>query len=186
MMILRLATCVFVVSLLGCGKPAPPAGVPPEQMADAIYAVLAADRAVYTREVVSRLQDQEKVIRASEHFRDERALPLPAQMFRMGAEVSRKSTAGLTYALLSSWPINRQNAPRTEAEKKGLAAVGEGKKRWYGEETLGGKRYFTAVYADDAVSEACAGCHNGHPDSPRHDFKVGDTIGGVVIRVALR
>jgi len=179
-------TCILAVGVLGCGKPAPKGGVPPDQMADAIFAVLAADRAVYAREVVSRLQDQEKVIRASEHFRDERALPLPAQMFRMGAETARKNTTGLSYALLSPWPINRQNAPRTEAEKKGLSAVADGKKRWYGEETLAGKRYFTAVYADDAVSEACTGCHNGHADSPRHDFKVGETMGGVVIRIALR
>src|SRR3954466_299744 len=92
----------------GCKRRAPDRGMTPEQAADALYAVLAADRAVYTREVVSRLQDQEKVIRASEHFRDDKALPLPAQMFRMGAEAARKTQAGFTYALLSPWPINRQ------------------------------------------------------------------------------
>jgi hypothetical protein len=29
------------------------------------------------------------------------------------------------------------------------------------------------------------GCHNGHRDSARHDFKLGEVMGGVVIRVAL-
>jgi hypothetical protein len=154
-------------------------------MADAVYAVIAADRAVYTREVVSRLQDQEGVIRASEHYRDDRALPLPAQMLRLSADVALRQKAGVTYALLSPWPLNRQNAPRTSEEKAGIESVVKTGAAHYGEETLGGQRYFTAVYPDKAVSEACASCHNAHRESPRHDFKTGDTMGGIVIRIPL-
>jgi hypothetical protein len=184
----RRRSCLLAAALLcatGCGKPDPKA-IGPQKMADALYAVMAANREVYAREVVGRLQDQEAVLRASEHFRDERTLPLPAQMFRMGAEAARKHASGFSYALLSPWPINKQNAPRTDAEKAGLRAVADTGKPYYAEEKLGGERYFTAVYADRAVSDACVGCHNGHADSPRHDFKLGDTMGGVVIRIALR
>jgi len=154
-------------------------------MADALHAVMEADRAVYTREVVQRLQDTEGVIRASEHYRDDKALPLPAQMFRMGAEAARRNQAGFTYALLSPWPINRQNALRTEVEKFGLRRVVESGLPTYGEEELGGERYFTAIYPDRAVAEACPTCHNAHRDSPRKDFKVGDVMGGVVIRIRM-
>lgn len=176
-----------VLTLLpSCGPSEPHHTVSAEKMADAVYAVIAANRAVYTREVVGRLQDEEDVIRASEHYRDDRALPLPAQMFRMGAEHARKNSKGFSFALLSAWPINKQNAPRTEAERVGLARVAETGKPHYTEEALGGERYFTAVYADRAVNEACVSCHNDHRDSPRHDFSVGDTMGGVVIRIALR
>jgi hypothetical protein len=180
-----LLLAVAALGSTACAK-AEPKAIGPQKMADALYAVMAANREVYTREVVGRLQDQEAVLRASEHYRDDRALPLPAQMFRMGAEAAQKSASGFTYALLSPWPINKQNAPRTEVEKAGLRAVAETGKAYYAEEKLGGERYFTAVYADRAVTEACVGCHNGHGDSPRHDFKVGDTMGGVVIRIALR
>jgi hypothetical protein len=170
----------------GCGRRGDARGsIPPQKMADALYAVVSADRAVYTREVVSRLQDQEGVIHASEHYRDDRTLPLPAQMLRMGAEAAQKAEPGFTYALLSPWPINKQNAPRTAEEKAGLKRVIETGKVHYGEESLGGARYFTAVYPDKAVSEACASCHNAHRDSPRHDFKAGETMGGVVIRIPL-
>lgn len=158
-------------------------GITPQKMADAIHAVIAADRGVYTREVVGRLQDQENVIRASEHFRDDRTLPLPAQMLRMGAEAAEKSRAGFWYALLSPWPINRQNAPRTDVEKTGVKVVIETGKTYYGEESLGGTRYFTAIYPDKATANACASCHNAHKDSPRHDFKAGDVMGGLVIRI---
>jgi len=145
------------------------------------------DRAVYTKKVVGRLQNKDKVIKASEHWEDEKALPLPAQMFRMGAELVAKKDVGFTYSLLSEWPINKQNKPSTEIEKKGLAFVVEnkGKKNFYGEETLGGTKYFTAVYADTGVAQACVSCHNEHKDSPRTDFKLGDVMGGVVIRVPL-
>jgi hypothetical protein len=172
-----------VLMLAGCGRRDAARGVTPQKMADALHAVMAADRAVYAREVVGRLQDEENVIRASEHYRDDKALPLPAQMFRMGAEAAQRSEPGFTYALLSPWPINKQNAPRTEVEQAGLARAVETGQSYYGAESLGGQQYFTAVYPDKAVSETCAGCHNRHRDSPRHDFKLGDTMGGVVIRI---
>jgi len=155
------------------------------RIADAMYAVLSADRATYAREVVDRLQNQDKVLRAGEHFRDEKLLPLPAQMLRMAAEEIRKQHHDLAVALLSEWPINRQNAAHTDIERAGLRAVVEHPDRPYtGEEVLGKQRFFTAVYADKAVSNACVDCHNKHEDSPRHDFKSGDVLGGVVIRVA--
>jgi cytochrome c553 len=158
--------------------------ISPKQMADALHAVMAADRNVYTRLVVNRLQNEEKVIKATEHWKDDKSLPLPAQMFRFGAEESAKTNKDFSYSLQSMWPINKQNAPKTKAEKDGLDAVakkaGEG---YYTTETLGKKKYFTAVYADQAIAPACVTCHNAHKDSPRTDFKIGDVMGGVVIRI---
>jgi len=161
-----------------------PKGIPVQQVTDMLHAVMAADRTVYTTRVVNRLQNDEKVIKADEHFVDKKALPLPAQMFRFGAERVGEKTKKFSYSLLSLWPVNKQNAPRTKVEKDGLAYVAENKgKNFYGEETLGGKKYFTAIYADVAVAQACVSCHNAHADSPRTDFKLNDVLGGVVIRI---
>lgn len=160
------------------------AGISPMKMADALHAVMESDRTVYTKKVVNRLQNEETVIKASEHWKDDKALPLPAQMFRMGAEMAAEKKAGFTYALLSMWPVNKQNKPKTEVEKKGLKFVADNPgKNYYEEEVLGGKRYFTAVYADTGVATACVKCHNEHKDSPRRDFKIGDVMGGVVVRI---
>lgn len=189
------ALLIIAAALAGCSKTEiptaaaspPPSGFTPQQMADALFTVLSSDRAIYTKQVVNRLQNEEKVIKASEHWKDEKTLPLPAQMFRMGAEEVTAKNAGFTYALLSLWPVNKQNAPKTEVEKAGLQFVADqqGKQNYYGEESLGGKKYFTAVYADVAVSKACVSCHNGHADSPRDDFKIDEVMGGVVIRIPL-
>jgi hypothetical protein len=171
---------------LGCQGEKAAGGISPQAMADALHAVMSADRTVYTRQVVNRLQNDEKIIKATEHWKDEKTLPLPAQMFRMGAEMVAEKKSGFSYALLSSWPVNKQNAPKTEVEKKGLGFVVDSPgKNYYAEEELGDKRYFTAVYADTAVAPACVTCHNEHKDSPRRDFKLGDVMGGVVIRIPL-
>jgi hypothetical protein len=163
---------------------AAPAGISPQQMADALHTVMAADRTIYTKNVVNRLQNVENVIKASEHWQDEKALPLPAQMFRMGAEMASEKNAGFTYSLLSMWPVNKQNKPKTDVEKQGLQFVADNPgKNFYGTEKLGNESYFTAVYADTGVADACVSCHNGHKDSPRKDFKLGDVMGGVVIRI---
>lgn len=186
---LRLVGLIGLLGLVpaGCGGPARTEGVGPRALADAVHTVVEADRAVYATHVVNRLQDEDKVIKASEHWRDDKALPLPAQMLRLGAEAAAKKDPGFTYALLSLWPINRHNGPRTDAENAGLRLVAEHpEQNYYGEEELGGTRYFTAVYADVAVAGACVRCHNRHPDSPRTDFKVGDVMGGLVVRVPLK
>ncbi len=163
--------------------------ISPKSMADALHMVMDSDRAVYTRRIVNRLAAKEKVITASEHFEDEKALVLPAQMFRFGAEmVAERADANpdvnFSYSLQSLWPINKQNAPKTEAEKTGLQFVADNKgQNYYTTEELGGQNYFTAVYADTAVAPVCASCHNDHIDTPRSDFKIGDVMGGVVIRI---
>lgn len=174
-------------ALAGCGgEENAAAGISPQAMADALHTVMESDRTVYTRLIVNRLAAKEKVIKASEHFEDEKALVLPAQMFRFGAEMSAEKTDSFSYSLQSLWPVNKQNAPKTEAEKTGLQYVADNVgENYYTEEELGGTKYFTAVYPDIAVAPVCVSCHNEHKDTPRTDFKLGDVMGGVVIRIPL-
>jgi hypothetical protein len=165
--------------------------ITPKAMADALHLVMDSDRTIYTRKIVNRLVKKDKVITASEHFEDDKALVLPAQMFRFGSELVAQRAESMpdvkfSYSLQSLWPVNKQNAPKTDAEKAGLKYVAENKgENYYTEEKLGDTTYFTAVYADTAVAPVCASCHNEHKDSPKRDFKPGDVMGGVVIRIPL-
>lgn len=182
-----LLTALALASLGACksASSSQAGGVSPQQLADAVHAVLESDRAVYTREVVNRLQNELGVIKASEHWKEDKALPLPAQMFRMGADLTAQKEAGVHYALLSQWPISRQNLPRTDVEKAGLDFVVKNpSQNYYESERLGDTTYFTAVYPDKAIAPACVQCHNQHASSPRHDFVLGDVMGGVVVRIA--
>ena len=160
--------------------------ISPQKMADALHAIIKADRTVYTKMVVNRLANEEQILEASEHWQEEKALPLPAQMLRAGAELVQEQNLGFSYGLLSLYAINSQNKPKTDTETQGLQEVAAyPEKNFYKEETLGGKRYFTAVYADRSVTEACVSCHNHHKDSPKKDFKLNDVMGGIIIRIPL-
>lgn len=184
-----VGSVLVTVSGLTMAKESKEAQVSVKAMADALHMVMDSDRTVYTRKIVNRLAAKEKVIKASEHFDDEKALVLPAQMFRFGAEMvaeraEKNPEVNFSYSLQSMWPINKQNAPKTDAEKEGLKFVAENKgKNFYTEEELGGTKYFTAIYADTGVAPVCVSCHNEHKDTPKDDFKLGDVMGGVVIRI---
>jgi hypothetical protein len=182
-----LSVSLVLLSAVACGKQeAASGGIPPQSVADAIHAVIEADRTAYAQKVVTRLQNEHGIIKATEHWEDEKTLPLPAQMLRMGAENTQKKGAHFSYALLSPWPINRKNGAATDVERKGLETVSKNPKQsFYAEETLGERKFFTAVYPDVAVAEACVACHNEHKDSPRKDFKLGDVMGGIVVRIPL-
>lgn len=162
------------------------AGIDPQLMADSLFSVMEADRTVYTKLIINRLAKEEKVIGASEHWKDEKKLVLPAQMFRYGAERVAEKGGNFSYSLLSLWPVNKQNSPKTDTEKSGLQYIADNPgKNYYTQEELGGTKYFTAVYPDIAVAPACISCHNKHKDSPRSDFKIGEVMGGVVIRIPM-
>lgn len=180
-----LAGLLAVAAGCSSGQSSAP-GISPQAMADALHSVMESDRTVYTRLIINRLAVKEKVIKASEHWEDEKALVLPAQMFRYGAEMVAEKNKNFSYSLLSLWPVNKQNVPRTDAEKEGLKFIAENVgKNFYTTEKLGEVNYYTAIYPDTAVAQACISCHNEHKDSPRNDFKMGEVMGGVVIRIPI-
>ncbi len=114
--VMALAVCGWIAGLSGCGgETESPAnagessvpvtdGISPKAFADAVHAVMMADRTVYATHVVTRLKSQNAPVKPSEYWEDEEhTIPLPAQMFRMGAElVNENPEAGFTYALKST------------------------------------------------------------------------------------
>ncbi len=160
-------------------------GLELEKVADLVNVIVAANREAYSQAVVNRLMVQEKVIRADEQYAKKRALLLPAHFFRAVAEIAGRKDSRAVYSLQSFWSIRPQNLPKSEIEKVALAKVLGGTAHFYGTETAGGSTYFIAAYPDVATNEACVTCHNNHPESRRHDFVIGDVMGGVVVRIPM-
>jgi hypothetical protein len=156
------------------------------KMADSLHAVIAADRQAYAELVVQRLHADERRLTAAENWREIHGLPVHAQLFRAAGQSIQKRGAEFSYTLRSLWPINESHGPQTRVEQAGLEYViqhpGE---NFYTEELLGGRSYFTAVYADRATLPSCLDCHNHHPRSPKRDFKLDDVMGAIVVRVPL-
>jgi hypothetical protein len=159
-----------------------PVTLAPEAVADYLHAVIEAQRTVYTTNVVDALQD--KGVLAEEHWKQQKALPLPAQMILDGGRLVAEKGVGIKYRLASLTPIYVWNAPSTDFERKGLDAVGKNPdKPFTGFVRVGRDRFFQAVYADRAVSQTCVQCHNAHLNSPKKDYQLNDVMGGIIITI---
>jgi Protein of unknown function (DUF3365) len=189
---LAAAAIALVVSALVNGGPAlwakdSPAssGIPPEKVADYVHAILQADRTVYTTQIVMRMQDK-NIVKATEHWEQDNALPLPAQFLQQSGRLVAESGRSIRYRLISLSPVYQRNAPATDFERKALETlIRQPDQPVTGRVTSGKKQYFQAIYPDRAVSGACISCHNSHPLSPKRDFKMNDVMGGIAITIPL-
>ena len=160
--------------------------LPVEMVADYVHAVIEADREVYTKHVVERMHVKGVVV-ASENWEEMNTLLLPAQFLMESGRVMATKGIGMRYRLISLWPINKRNVASSEFEKLGLGTIlTHPTKPYTGFVKVGGARYFQAVYPDLAVTQACIGCHNAHPDSPKRDFKLNDVMGAIVISIPVK
>lgn len=193
---LAMAAGVF---LTGCGgvTSASPGGISPEKFADGVHAVMMADRTIYAKEVVTRLKTQSAPVQPDEYWEqwsadsgDPHMLPLPAQMFRMGASlVNENPDAGFKYSLKSLWPLNPEHKPVDDKEVVALTFLADHPGENYTTELTDadGKKQFVKYYPDRAVAAACWECHNEHErrgdDYP--EFKKDDVMGAVAVFVPM-
>lgn len=155
--------------------------VSPKKMADSLHAVIAADNRAYVEGVVER---RAALARAGASAAD--AIPNHAQLLRAANQNIQKKGAEFSYTLRSLTPLNPSQGPQTEVEQQGIAFVTENPgQNFYTEEELGGRAYFTAVFAERATLRSCVDCHNQHPKAVRKDLKEGDVLGALVIRIPL-
>ena len=160
-------------------------GISPEIVADYVHSVVQADRTFYQTAIVDRMREKGMVF-ASENWRTDGGLPLPAQFLQESGRLAAEQRKGMRVRLISSWAINKEHRPTTEFERTGLMKILANPDRPYTAVTTEGKaRIFQALYADKAVSQHCADCHNVHPKSLKRDFKAGDVMGGMLITIVL-
>lgn len=179
----------------GTTQTSAPVGIAPDKVVDYIHTVLLADRTAYTKHVINRLtklegKDKPKGVvnaEATEGWEETDGIPLPAQMFRLGSEVALEKTTEFTYNLISTWNINDSHKPKSDFEKKAMEVVNETGEPYKDYQEIGGQTYFSALYPDIAVAEACVTCHNTHPVHleryPDKTFEMNDVMGGIIINL---
>ena len=84
-------------------------------VADYVHAILEADRTVYAKHIVNRLQ-KKNIIYASENWWEENTLLLPAQFLLNASDLIKNMRFGLDYKLISLWPINPHNGAANQFE----------------------------------------------------------------------
>jgi len=160
--------------------------ISPQDQADALHFVIAADREMYCREYIAHQTEGESSPNAAASTKSGETWPLPSEMLRRAAESIQSKGAEFSYSLRSLHPIDPRDGPQTELEQRGLAFVtSHPAQNYYGQEMLGGRRYFTAVYPDIPALSACVDSHNRGSASIPQRRQVGDILGGIVVRIPL-
>ena len=104
----------------------------------------------------------------------EEAGPLPALFLRETAKNLERNPVRLSLFLGSDAPINSSN------RFEGMQEEAFGRIRSSGEPQffqMPDTRLHTAMFPDEALTEACVSCHNEHEDSPKKDWKLHDVMG---------
>jgi len=169
---------VMIVLVMGIAGPLVlAADTSQERAVKYILATVKAFRTVYSKAIVE--QAMKAGVRPSENWRkDDHAIMLNAQFVKAaGVEIP---DFGL--GLIGLTPIYKSNLPKTQAEADAL------KKMMVNPElkvlTFADGNQFKGLAADHAIVQACVDCHNSHPSSPRKDFKQGDLMGAIVVRLS--
>jgi hypothetical protein len=160
--------------------------ISPQNQADALHFVIAADREIYCREYLARQTGNAPAANATIAGKPDESWPAPCTLIRRAAESIQSKGAEFSYALRSLDPIDPRNEPQTELEQRGLAFIKDHPtENFYGQEMLGGRRYVTGVYPDLPATTGCIDCHGRKAASVQRRYHVGDVLGGLVVRVPL-
>ena len=140
-------------------------------------------RTLYTAEVVSRVGPDVEV--SHDYASKEGAIPLPATLTIEFGKTSGTREIGIQSRLFSDYPFPRRKdgGPQDDFQEQALLRLRQDPDQPFARfENLQGRwslRYATA----DRMRAACVQCHNTHPQSPKTDWKAGDTRG--VLEVVL-
>jgi serine/threonine protein kinase len=136
---------------------------------------------LYSADVVERAKL--KGVEATHDYATRKgAIPLPATLtIELGRHLGERSESGVQVRLYSDHPFRSRTdgGPKDDFERDALAELPEDPaKPYFRFEEFQGRpslRYATA----QRMQQTCVQCHNGHEDSTKKDWKVGD-IGGVL------
>ena len=143
--------------------------------AEYILATVKAARTVFVKGVV---QDAKKggLSPNEDWVKDDHGIMLPAQFVKeLGKEIK-----DFEVSLVGTDPLYASNAAKSPKEKEMLAALAGGKESILTGED-GGKTI--GMSADFAIVDSCATCHNEHPKTTKKDWKKGDFMGAIVVRM---
>jgi signal transduction histidine kinase len=151
--------------------------------AESIHAQIMADREYYASVVVPRILELGGTLAAQYH--DIRGvLPLPATFVREASEIVATEHGGYIAQLISPWAINKSQGLKDQFHRDAFAALSMNPDKHFSRiNTVEGRTVMRVVMADRASAQSCVGCHNAHPESPRHDFKLHDLMGGLEVSI---
>lgn len=175
-----LTLCLIIGLIVSASRAGTLEEEPKEQVVLYLLATVKAFRTVYVKYVEAHVK--KGGIHPRENWaQDVHAIMLPFQFVKLAAAELKGSTKDVEVGIISLTPIYSSNFPHTEAEVAALKALMENPKQTV--ITFADGNQFKGLAADFAIEPACADCHNQHPTSTKRDFKPGDLMGAVIVRL---
>jgi hypothetical protein len=166
---------VFVIGGMMCLPVGQAADMSKDLAAKYILATAKAARTVYVKGVVSNA-GKAGVTPNENWVKEDHSIMLPAQFIKeLGKEIK-----DFELSLVGTDPLYASNAPKSGKEKEMLAELAKGKVNVVTAEDGGAT---VGMSADYAIVESCADCHNKHPKTTKKDWKKGDFMGAIVVRL---
>jgi len=148
-----------------------------KQDAAQMAAQMKALRSYYVSNIINKVMGEGNVNAAIDYAGKDNAIPLPATMMH---EMSKSfSSDGSSMNLYSDFPFpNRADRVLDSFEQRAWQNLQNNPGEDYTEiENVAGRTIVRTAVADVMVSGDCVACHNGHADSPKTDWKLGDLRG---------
>lgn len=140
-----------------------------------VLATAKAARTVYVKGIIGKAK-KGGIMPHEKWVKKDHAIMLPAQFIKaIGAEIK-----DFELSLIGTHPLYKANEPKTDAEKDALAKLAKGKKKMI---TFQDGKLTKGMSADFAIVQGCADCHNKHPKTTKTDWKKGDFMGAIIVRM---
>jgi adenylate cyclase len=148
--------------------------------ADELGSAINSIRGYYSRNVVSRvLGAAGEPTRVLHNYADvPGAIPIPATLsLELGDVVSRQD-GNIQYRFFSDYPFAKRAPHEFDGfERQALATLREGQRTPIYEVSGSVFDRRVRLVTPIVMGAECVGCHNSHPESPKHDWKAGDVRG---------
>ena len=145
-----------------------------------LLATVQAFRTAYVEQILERVKRAD--IQSQEDWmKDNHSIMLPFQFVKAAGQEMKTLVNDVDIGLVSLTPLHSSNFPQTETEVEALMQLLADPKLKVITFTDG--KEFKGLAADFAIEQSCADCHNHHPNSVKKDFKKGDMMGAIIIRL---
>jgi adenylate cyclase len=149
------------------------------RQAQDLNSVVSSVRGYYASNVVGRVlasPGETKVVHNYESIPG--AIPIPATLSLELGRVISEQQQNIAYRFVSDYPFkNRAPHPLDSFETAALADLRTHKSQQLTEVSASVFSDRVRLVAPVIMGAACVSCHNAHPESPKHDWKVGDVRG---------
>lgn len=169
---------LLVIGLAAPAKPATDSGN--ENTVRYLLAAFRAFRTIYVSQVLERIQ-KVGIQPKEEWINDDHAVMLPFQFVKMAALEMKSHIKNVDIGLVSLTPLHTSNFPKTEVEVEALRKLLANPSQTV--LTFRDGTQFKGIAADIAIEQSCVDCHNHHPNAHKKDFKKGDMMGAIVVRL---